>query len=396
MRSNLFKNYRLFIVICFILLSLFILSCEETIVTQEEIICTVDTLDANLFGTWRTTLSSEGVEILKIYDTGIFERNIYSYKWRNSYTGITDCIVTTENGKYNIEEDNITFYSVAKIESIGYEFFDQDRFALKIPEQHGTRYLNFSRLDSKYKLSGHCEKLFNTEPLIFNEGFVEINNEKFPLDNDGYYEISGLPEDMYHVKIKYDQNVIASKWVYLSNDKSQNFQIEYSDYFPLLLGNQWTYKINKARRGSNRNIKEYEGRIEWEIIAEESTSEKSVYTFNQFSEVAYLNLISHDPNVYDTVEVVDTTTTFTVEYSIDGSIKFLDDNLMFANVSIPRYLIKDVHQDEEIHAYGSHSEEYNSITTKVNIGLIDYYHQVGTSHNYTTENLKLLDFSLKR
>jgi hypothetical protein len=126
--------------------------------------------------------------------------------------------------------------------------------------------------------------LFTISGTVENENGDKISTKVFLISDDtlssisssdGSFIFENIPKDEYSIFID-DQNYAIYDTIFtLLNNLSINIVLEpanYLDYFPLTIGNWWTYTYDYRPHSSDIFIDRQQGNLTWEIIANENDS----------------------------------------------------------------------------------------------------------------------------
>ena len=107
-----------------------------------------------------------------------------------------------------------------------------------------------------------------------------------------------------------------------------------------------------------------------------------------------LNSRSPAPMTYDTLGYVSDTTYFNIDIDKNDDLKIGDIDNLFNNIHIKRYYPVKIYGEIVSDEFFDGNFIFNSIKSKVNTGIIDFYYYSGTSHHGESVTLKLQDYYL--
>ncbi|MHB8852374.1 MAG: hypothetical protein ACYC6P_03325 [Ignavibacteriaceae bacterium] len=158
-----------------------------------------------------------------------------------------------------------------------------------------------------------------------------------------------------------------------------------NDYFPLKVGNNWTFNYDLVSRSSSYNNYESIGILNWEITSSKSSSDFEIRSI--------LNATRHYFNTGNDSIMVPDTISFDVTETADGIVNFDDSHLMVDQISFNRF--NQVFSDSgSVYLSTPINSDAVILSLKKNIGIseftMDHSHNSAPSGNVTLINYTVL------
>jgi len=107
------------------------------------------------------------------------------------------------------------------------------------------------------------------------------------------------------------------------NDNAVSSQSPAIDYFPLKLGNQWTYAIRKYTNHAGQDYSWTNGTETWRIVSADTAGHSKTYTVQENVNAAYIRYTNIPPiSRWDTIVYTNATFTFTITEDSSSRLTF--------------------------------------------------------------------------